>query len=254
MKAIVLAAGYATRLRPLTETWAKELLPVGGRPIIDWIVDAIAAVPDVDEVHVVTNAHKAAAVGRWAEGRNVVVHDDGTTSNDDRLGAIGDMLFVVERARLDDDLLVIAGDNVFDFSLADYAAFWRSKGVASAVAVRDVGSLELASHYGIVSLADDGRLLDFVEKPADPPSTLAATATYLFHRDHARLIAEYLGGEHGSDQPGRFVGWLQRREPVYGWAFDGSWHDIGNHEQLLEADNELRAAAGLPRRDVYSPD
>ena len=254
MKAIVLAAGYATRLRPLTDTWSKELLPVGGKPIIDWILDAVEAADGIDEVHVVTNARKAPAFLKWAEGRDVTVHDDGTTSNEDRLGAIGDMLFVIERAQLDDDLLVIAGDNLFEFSIADFVAYWRTKGVASAVAVRDVGSLELASQYGIVSLDDDGRVTTFVEKPADPPSTLAATATYLFHREHARLIAPYLDGEHGSDQPGRFVGWLQQHEPVYGWAFDDTWYDIGNHEQLLEADNRLRAAAGLQPRAQYTPD
>jgi glucose-1-phosphate thymidylyltransferase len=254
MKAVVLAAGYATRLRPLTDTWAKELLPIGGRPIIDWIVDAIAQVDDVDEVHIVTNSRKAEAFTQWAAGRDVVVHDDGTSSNENRLGAIGDMLFVIERAGLDDDLLVIAGDNLFDFSLVRFVEFWRAKGTASAVAVRDVGSLELASHYGIVSLGDDGRVLDFEEKPADPPSTLAATATYLFHRDHARLIRAYLAGEHGADQPGRFVGWLQRHEPVYGWVFDATWYDIGNLEQLLEADNRMRAAAGLAPRERYSPD
>jgi glucose-1-phosphate thymidylyltransferase len=202
----------------------------------------------------VTNSHKVAAFNRWADGRDVVVHDDGTSSNENRLGAIGDMLFVIKRAQLDDDLLVIAGDNLFEFSLAEFATFWRSKGTSSAVAVRDVGSLELASHYGIVALADDGRVLDFEEKPADPPSTLAATATYLFHREHARLIGTYLDGEHGADQPGRFVGWLQRREPVYGWPFDATWFDIGSHEQLLEADNRLRVAAGLPARESYSPD
>ena len=205
-------------------------------------------------MHVVTNARKAPAFQEWAKGRDVIVHDDGTTSNEDRLGAIGDMLFVIEQAQLDDDLLVIAGDNLIDFWIADFVSYWRGKGVASAVAVRDVGSLELASHYGIVSLEDDGRMTSFVEKPADPPSTLAATATYLFHREHARLIATYLEGEHGADQPGRFVGWLQRHEPVYGWAFEDTWYDIGNHEQLLEADNRLRAAAGLEPRAAYTPD
>ncbi len=254
MKAIILAAGYATRLRPLTDTRAKELLPVGGRPIVDWIIDAVTAVELVDEIHLVPNSHKVDQFTAWAGGRDVIVHDDGTTSNEDRLGAIGDMLFVIERAQLDDDLLVIAGDNLFEFSLAEFAAFWRAQGSASAVAVRDVGSLELASHYGIVALGVDGRVLDFEEKPADPPSTLAATATYLFHREHARLIKGYLEGEHGADQPGRFVGWLQRHEPVYGWLFDTTWYDIGNHEQLLEADNRLRVAAGLPEREQYSPD
>jgi glucose-1-phosphate thymidylyltransferase len=254
VKAIVLAAGYATRLRPLTDTWAKELLPVGGRPIVDWIVEAIGDVDGLDVVHLVTNHRKAPAFEAWARGREIVVHDDGTTSNDDRLGAIGDLRFVVDRAELDDDLLVIAGDNLFDFSLADYAAFWREKGVASAVAVRDVGSLALASHYGIVALDDSDRIVDFVEKPADPPSTLAATATYLFGRSHVGLLEAYLSGGHSSDQPGRFVEWLCRREPVYGWEFEGAWYDIGDRDQLLVADNQLRAAQGLPLRDEYTPD
>ena len=254
MKAIVLAAGYATRLRPLTDTWAKELLPVGGRPILDRIVGGIAGVDIVDEVHVVTNSRKAPSFHEWAKGHDVVIHDDGTTTNEDRLGAIGDMLFVIEQAELDDDLLIIAGDNLFEFSLADLVAFWSGKGVASAVAVYDVGSLELASQYGVVDLAEDGRLRSFVEKPADPGSTLAATATYVYHREHARLIRPYLEGEHGSDQPGRFLGWLQRHEPVYGWVFDDAWYDIGNHQQLLEADNRLRRQAGLPERDIYAPD
>jgi glucose-1-phosphate thymidylyltransferase len=255
VKAIVLAAGYATRLRPLTNTWAKELLPVGGRPIIDWILDRIEAVPAVDAVHVVTNARKAPAFEQWAEaGREVVVHDDRTTSNDDRLGAIGDLRFVVERAGLDDDLLVIAGDNLFEFDLADYVAWWRAKGPSSAVAVRDVGSRELASQYGIVALGDEGRVLDFVEKPADPPSTLAATATYIFHRSHAARIGEYLAAGESPDQPGRFVAWLQAREPVYGWVFADAWFDIGNVDQLLAADNRARAGLGLPAREEYSPD
>jgi glucose-1-phosphate thymidylyltransferase len=253
VKAIILAAGYATRLRPLTDTWAKELLPVGGRPIIDRIVDGLASVDEIDAVHVVTNSRKVGSFDAWAQGRGVIVHDDGTTSNEDRLGAIGDMQLVIDRAELDDDLLVIAGDNLFDFSLAEYVAFWRTKGRASAIAVRDVGSRELASQYGVVALDGDGLVTDFVEKPADPPSTLAAIATYLYHREHVPLVREYLAAGESADQPGRFVAWLQRREPVYGWVFDSTWYDIGNHEQLLEADNRMRAEAGLPERDAYSP-
>jgi glucose-1-phosphate thymidylyltransferase len=254
VNAIILAAGYATRLRPLTDTWAKELLPVGGRPIIDRIVDGLAAVDEIVGVHVVTNARKADAFRAWGADRDVIVHDDGTTSNDDRLGAIGDMQFVIDEAALDDDLLVIAGDNLFDFSLPAFVAFWHGKGRASAVAVRDVGSFELAAQYGIVALDDDARITDFVEKPADPPSTLAATATYLYHREHAALIRDYLAADQPADQPGRFVAWLQQQEPVYGWVFDSTWYDIGNHAQLLEADNRMRVAAGLPERDAYAPE
>ena len=253
MKALILAAGYATRLRPLTDTWAKELLPVGGRPIVDRILDNLAEVPEVDEVHLVTNARKAPWFNEWARGRDVTIHDDGTTSNDDRLGAIGDMLFVVDRIGADDDLLVIAGDNLFDFHLGELVAFWRTKGVASAVALRDVGSLELARQYGIVDLDSDARIRSFVEKPPEPESTLAATATYLYHREHVALIRTYVESEANADQPGRLVAWLHQREPVYGWVFTEPWYDIGDEEQLLEADNRLRVAAGLPRRAAYEP-
>jgi glucose-1-phosphate thymidylyltransferase len=253
VRALVLAAGYATRLRPLTETWAKELLPVGGRPIIDRILDNLARVGEIDEVHVVTNARKAPPFREWAANKDVTIHDDGTTSNDDRLGAIGDIQFVVDRAGADDDWLVIAGDNLFDFQLSDLVSFWRAKGVASAVAVRDVGSLDLARQYGIVALAPDGRIRSFIEKPESPDTTLAATATYLYHREHVPLIRTFLETAPGADQPGRLVAWLHEREPVYGWVFDEPWFDIGNHEQLLEADNRLRLAADLPARATYEP-
>lgn len=254
MKALVLAAGYATRLRPLTNTWAKELLPVGGRPILDWIVDAIGEVAEVDEIHVVTNARKAPAFLAWAEGKDVRIHDDGTVSNDDRLGAIGDLAFVVEQAGIDDDLLVIAGDNLFEFDLADLVAFWRAKAHASAVAVRDVGALELAKQYGVVALDDDDRIVEFVEKPAEPRSTLAATATYVYAREHVALVPGYLAAGNAPDQPGRLVDWLYSREPVYGWVFAEPWFDIGDQAQLLVADNHLRARRGLPLRTEYSPD
>jgi glucose-1-phosphate thymidylyltransferase len=251
VKAIVLAAGYATRLRPLTDTMAKELLPVGGRPIIDWIIDRIRDVPDVDEIHVVTNSFKAPMFARWERPADVTVHDDGTSSNDDRLGAIGDIRFVVQRAGIDDDLLVIAGDNLFRFSLADYVGWWRGKGVASALAVHDVGTLELARKYGIVELGEGERVVGFVEKPEDPPSTLAATASYIYHREHIPLVARYLEEGNQPDQPGRLIAWLHTREPVYGYVFEEEWLDIGDPAQLLEADNRMRRRSGLPERAEY---
>src|SRR5258705_4388692 len=134
MKAIILAAGYATRLRPLTDSIAKQLLPIGGRPMMDWVCDKVEEV--TDEIHVVTNTRFVDDFGRWASGRDAVtVHDDGTSSNADRLGAIGDIAFVLERVGGEDDLLVIAGDNLFDFRLGEFVDFWREKGTASAVPV-----------------------------------------------------------------------------------------------------------------------
>jgi glucose-1-phosphate thymidylyltransferase len=253
VKALILAAGYATRLRPLTDRIPKQLLPVGGRPMVDWILDKIRAT-DAAEIHLVTNSRFAAGFEQWADGTEVVVHDDGTTTNEDRLGAIGDIWFVWQRARLDDDLLVVAGDNLFDYSLADFEEFWRSKDGASAVAVYDVGDLELVKKYGVVAIDDDGRIRGFVEKPSAPESTLAATATYFYTREHAALVETYLEEGNLPDQPGNLVAWLHPRVPVYAYAFAGGWHDIGDAGQLLEADNRLRVRLGLSPRTRYEPD
>ena len=251
MRALILAAGYATRLAPLTDSIAKQLLPIGGRPMMDWVCDKLDEV--TDDIHVVTNSRFAGDFERWAEGRgDVQVHDDGTASNDDRLGAIGDIAFVLGRTGTDDDLLVIAGDNLFDFSLAEFASFWEAKGEASALAVYDCQDLELATHYGVVDVGEDDRLVGFEEKPSEPRTTLVATATYLYHRQHLPMVATYMGEGNPPDQPGRLVAWLSEREPVYAYRFQGAWYDIGNRDQLLEADNRWRARRGLPPRDDYS--
>jgi glucose-1-phosphate thymidylyltransferase len=250
MKALILAAGYATRLRPLTDSVPKQLLPVGGRPMVDWILDKIREA-GIADVHLVTNGRFAADFARWGDAAGVHVHDDGTTSNETRLGAIGDIRFVQEHTNFDDDLLVIAGDNLFDDSLAEYIRFWSEKQGASAVAVYDVGDRELAKQYGIVDVDADDRIVGFIEKPAEPPSTLSATATYLYARRHAALVSSYLDEGNPPDQPGHFIGWLYQREPVYAYRLTGGWYDVGDPAQLLEADNRLRALAGLPLRNAY---
>ena len=154
--------------------------------MVDWILDRIGET-SADEVHLVTNARFAERFERWAEDKDVRIHNDGTTSNEDRLGAIGDIRFV----GLDDDLLVVAGDNLFDYSLADYEAYWRARD-GSCIAVFDVGDPELAKKYGIVDVDENDRVVGFVEKPEDPPTTLCATATYLYEREHMRLVEQYL--------------------------------------------------------------
>jgi glucose-1-phosphate thymidylyltransferase len=257
MNAIVLAAGYATRLYPLTLEVAKPLLPLAGRPMIEYILDRIGELSDLEGVHVVTNRKFAAAFERWAGQTDaripVTIHDDGTSSEDDRLGAVGDMRFVIEQGGLEgEDLLVVAGDNLFEFSLDDYVRFWRGKGEASAVAVHELDDAELIKQYGVVELDGDERVVSLEEKPAQPRSNLAATATYLFHGNHTRLVGPYLDEGNSPDQPGNFVVWLHTRAPVYGFRFSGRWLDIGNREQLLEADNRIRRRRGMPERAEYS--
>ena len=256
MKCVILTAGYATRLRPLTDDVPKHLLPVGGRPMLDWVLDAVREVGDVDEVHLVANSRFAPAFEQWAEANGVAVLDDGTSSNDDRLGAVGDLRLAIQAAGLEsDELVVLAGDNLFDFSLPGFVEWWRSKRQpASAVPLHDVGELELAKQYGIADTDADDRIVRLVEKPSEPSSTLASTLIYLLPPQHVRLVETYLDGGLSPDNAGSFLGWLAEREPVYGYRFEGPWYDIGDRTQLLEADNRLRRLAGLPERESYSLD
>jgi len=254
MKALLLAAGYATRLRPLTDEVPKPLLPVGGRPMADWILDRIAAcVGEIEGVHLVTNALYAPAFERWAATRGVVVHDDGTHSNETRLGAIGDIQVAVEQGGLGGDpLLVIAADNLFEFSLVEYVAFWRRRPAASVLAVHRLADPSLAPLYGVVELDADDRVVAFEEKPEAPRSDLVSTATYIFSAAHLALIESYLAGGNAPDPPGRFLVWLSEREAVYGFRFSEEWLDIGELSQLQAADNRYRERVGLPERSRYA--
>jgi glucose-1-phosphate thymidylyltransferase len=252
VKALLLAAGYATRLRPLTEEIAKPLLPVADRPMVDWILDRIEESGEIDDVHLVTNAVYAPAFERWAAGRGVTVHDDGTTSNETRLGALGDIRLAVGEGGLGaGGLLVIAADNLFELSLREYIAFWRGKG-ASALAVHRLADRSLAHLYGVVELDADDRVVGMEEKPEHPRSDLVSTATYLFSQEDLGLLDRYLDEGNPPDPPGRFLIWLAEQGRVFGFRFSESWLDIGTPEQLLEADNRYRTRAGLPRRESYS--
>lgn len=245
MKALVLAAGYATRLGPLTVDTAKPLLELAGRPMIDYLCDRIDEAAEVSELHVVSNARFAGDFERWANSRQgrlrPLVHDDGSRSNEERLGAIADVRFVIEQASLQsEDLLVVAGDNLFDFSLAAMIEFWHTKTGASCVAVQRCFDAELISSYGVVVLSPEGRVREFAEKPEHPISNLIATAAYIYAGSHTALIDRYLADGNSPDQPGNFLAWLCTREPVFGFVFKERWLDIGSHDQLLEADEQLR--------------
>jgi len=252
MKALILAAGYATRLSPLTDDVPKMLLPLAERPMLDYLLDRIREVDEIDAIHLVTNARFAQAFEDWAPP-DVTVHDDGTSSNEGRLGAIGDIAFTIEQAGLEgQDLFVVAGDNLIGYSLREFVDFWRGKG-GSAIAVHEVGDRSLLRHYGVVELDEDDRVVGLEEKPEQPKSDLAATASYLYRGDDLGRLPQYLEQGNPPDAPGNFAVWLHTRAPLYGYRFAGDWHDIGDLRQLLAADNLLRERAGLPHRERYSP-
>jgi glucose-1-phosphate thymidylyltransferase len=236
VKAVVLAGGYATRLYPLTRDRPKHLLEVGGRPIIELLLERLP-LDELDAVYVVTNAKFAERFREWSASypADVVVLDDGTTSEDDRLGAIGDLQLAIESEGLDDDLIVAAGDSIFTDRLDDFARFGQERD-AAAIAVYDIGDLEEMKRLSSIGVDEDSRLVTFEEKPANPKSTLAGIALYFYPRAVLPLVGRYLSEGNNPDQPGRLIGWLYERTPVYAWRVPGQWFDIGTPETLAEAE------------------
>jgi glucose-1-phosphate thymidylyltransferase len=245
MNALILAAGYATRLYPLTLNKAKPLLVAGGKPIIEWAVDNLQGIPDLETIYVVTNDKFAAEFQTWSEryrGRHpqfkFKVVNDGSQSDEDKLGAIGDINFVVTREKLgESSLLVVAGDNLFTESLRDFVAC--AKETEATVAVYDVGDPEAIKKYGNVLINDDGIITHLEEKPHKPQGTLAAIALYYYSPAVLSLLATYLAVGNNPDQPGRFVQWLYTRKPVKTFQIKGKWLDIGSKETLENADKIL---------------
>lgn len=235
MKAVVLAAGYATRLYPLTLDRPKALLEVGGRPMLDRVLERLRAM-GVDEVVVVTNAKFTPHFEEWARDKEgVTVVNDGTTSNEDRLGAIGDLVFALDRLGIDDDLVVVAGDNLFGEDISGFAAYGQDVD-APVLAVHDVGDLASMREYNQVETDDEGRVVFMEEKPEDARTTLAGIALYYYPRQVLPLLRRYLEEGNNPDQPGRLPEWLYSRTPVYTWQLPGAWYDIGSAETLAEAD------------------
>jgi glucose-1-phosphate thymidylyltransferase len=245
MNVLILAAGYATRLYPLTLKKAKPLLVVGGKPIIEWLMDNLAGIPALETVYVVTNDKFFADFQAWSqtyqkrhpEFRFKVVND-GSTSDGDKLGAIGDINFIVTRENLSETgLLIAAGDNLFTNSLADFVACARNTEVT--VAVHDVGDSEAIKKYGNVAVDAAGVITRFEEKPQKPQGTLAAIALYYYSPAVLSLLRTYLAAGNNADQPGRFVQWLYSRKPVKTFEIKGQWLDIGSKETLENADKIL---------------
>lgn len=241
MKVLILAAGYATRLYPLTLTQPKPLLQVAGKPMVDYVLDNLAPIPGIDRVYIVTNAKFADTFQSWADHHRATkskleftIVNDGSTDDSNKLGAIGDLNLVLERESLDDDLIVVAGDNLFNQSLADFGAFCRSRDEV-VLGVYDVGSLDQAKKYGVVDVDSTGRIVSFVEKPANPASTQIGIALYYYPKKTLSLIRQYVAEGNNPDQPGRLIQWLYPRQPVFTWAVPGIWYDIGSKETLEEA-------------------
>jgi glucose-1-phosphate thymidylyltransferase len=241
MKLIILAAGYATRLYPLTLTQPKPLLPVAGKPMIEHVLDNLAAIDGLDRIYVVTNSKFAAAFQKWADDYRAAkakldftIVNDGSTDDTNKLGAIGDLHLVLTREKVKDDVIVVAGDNLFNQTLNDFGRYCREKNTP-VLAVYDVGDLEQVKKYNSISVDGSGRIAFFEEKPKNPTSTLTGIALYYYPESTLPLIQQYIAEGNNPDQPGRLVQWLYTRVPVYTWKVPGLWYDIGSKETLVEA-------------------
>ena len=241
MKIIILAAGYATRLYPLTLTQPKPLLPVAGKPMVDHVLDNLAPISGIDRVYIVTNAKFADHFQRWADDYRAkkakldfTIVNDGSTDDSNKLGAIGDLHLVIAREKLDDDIIVVAGDNLFSKSLEDFGRVAREK-KAPVLAVYDVGDLEEVKKYNSISVDQSGRIEFFEEKAKQPKRTLTGIALYYYPKATIPLIKQYIAEGNNPDQPGRLVQGLYPRTPVYTWRVPGLWFDVGSKESLEEA-------------------
>ena len=241
MKVIILAAGYATRLYPLTLTQPKPLLGVAGQPMIEYVLDNLAPIGGLERIYVVTNAKFAGHFQQWADGYRAnkaqldfTIVNDGSTDDSNKLGAIGDLHLVLQREHVDDDIIVVAGDNLFSQPLSEFGQFCRQK-QAPVLAVYDVGDLEQIKKYNSISINSQSQITFFEEKPKKPTSTLTGIALYFYPKSALPLIHQYVSEGNNPDQPGRLVQWLYPRVPFFTWKVPGLWFDIGSKETLEEA-------------------
>ena len=241
MKCLILAAGYATRLYPLTENFPKPLLKVGEKTILDWLIDDIDGAGLVDEYIVISNHKFAGHFDAWAKEHSlpITVVDDGTSTNETRLGAVCDMQFAIDKLGIDDDLLVIAGDNVLDFSLTAFIRYAKEKDTSCTMRYweEDVKRLRKS---GISELGEGDVLLSLEEKPEEPKSNWCTPPFYFYKKEDARKIRDAIADGCGTDAPGSLVAWMCKHSVLHSMEMPGSRYDIGNLESYEAVKRDYR--------------
>jgi glucose-1-phosphate thymidylyltransferase len=240
MKCLILAAGYATRLYPLTENFPKPLLKVQDKPILDWLIDDIELCGAVDEYIVISNHKFAHHFEAWAKGKKkVTVVDDGTESNETRLGAVKDIQYTIEKLGLNDDMLVIAGDNLLDFSLTRFVAYAQRKKASCIMRYYEPNQQKLLK-CGVVTIDENDRILRMTEKSPTPETHWCCPPFYYYTKTDARLVAKGIAAGCGTDAPGSYIAWLCTQTPVYAMEMPGSRYDIGNLESYEKVQTEYK--------------
>lgn len=240
MKCLILAAGYATRMYPLTENFPKPLLEVGGKTILDWLVDDLS--PVIEQFVVISNHKYADHFEKWSIGKPVVVVDDGTSTNETRLGAVCDIEFAIEKLGLTDDLLIIAGDNVLDFSLRTFVDCAKAAGTSCTMRYWEDDPVKL--RRAGVSEVEGERLVSFEEKPAEPKSNWCTPPFYYYVASDVAKIKDAIADGCGTDAPGSLVAWMCKRSVMHSMVMPGKRYDIGNLEQYALIKEKYKGPQG----------
>lgn len=239
MKCLILAAGYATRLYPLTENFPKPLLDVKGKSILDWLIDDIDTLGAVDEYVIISNHKFASHFESFANGKtqNITVVDDGTETNETRLGAVCDIQFAIDMLSLDDDMLVIAGDNVLDFSLTAFIKYAKEKGSSAIMRYFEPEKNKLLKS-GVVSVDGNDLVIEMTEKSPEPKSNWCCPPFYFYTKEDARLVKRGIEEGCGTDAPGSYIAWLCTKSRVHAMEMPGKRYDIGNLESYKKVCEE----------------
>ena len=245
MNVLILAAGYGTRLYPLTKDTPKPLLPIHDKPLIDYLVDKVRDIDHLSHLIVVTNHKFSPHFKNWTKERKnlkvkIQIMDDGTQSNDDRLGSMGDIDFVLRKLGIKEDILVLGGDNLFDQGLEKFISYAKEKSPRVTTGLFDIKDTDAAKQFGVVNLNDQQKVVAFEEKPKNPQSTLIGMCLYFIPKQSLPLVSTYLQETKKQDTSGDFIKWLFKREDVYGFTFFGKWYDIGSLEAYDEAQKSFR--------------
>ena len=241
MKCLILAAGYATRLYPLTENFPKPLLKVKEKTILDWLIDDIDSLGLIDEYVVISNHKFADCFSDWAKTKSqkITVVDDGTSTNGTRLGAVKDIQFAIEKLTIDDDMLVIAGDNLLDFSLTKFIVYAKEKETSCIMRYYEPKKEKLQKS-GVAEIDDKDLIINLTEKPIEPKSNWACPPFYYYTKEDARLVKKGIEAGCGVDAPGSYIAWLCKQTKVHAMEMPGSRYDIGNLESYEKVQKEYK--------------
>lgn len=241
MKCLILAAGYATRLYPLTENFPKPLLKVGKKTILDWLIDDIDGAGLVDEFVVISNHKFANHFNDWAKAKSqkITVVDDMTDTNETRLGAVKDIQYAIDKLNIDDDMLVIAGDNVLDFSLVKFIEYAKAKNTSCIMRYFEPDGKKLLK-CGIVTIDDNDRILNMTEKSPTPATNWCCPPFYYYTKEDAKLVEKGIESGCGTDAPGSYIAWLCKQTAVHAMEMPGKRYDIGNLESYEKVKAEYK--------------